>query len=264
MATVVSIDGGIREPVALKQQKPNLYKGTIKLDATQIPEAVRICVYAVRSKSGTASGFAPRRGCRLAWGPAFEIRFKEKPPKGKFLTLKWEDFSNSAVVPAGFESAMFYVDTETDPPVLYLNNLSSAALQKLLRTEGYGHPKALPRDLLFRAIANDVWFVLAQTAFDSLRKEARGGTPVDLAALDGSWKQEFIELLAPMVLPALPPEDAVLEFCNKMDDDNYYANALLRAQVAIQTGQTLREHFEKFAQSGVRAWLRIFFDSNQR
>jgi hypothetical protein len=176
VATVVSIDGGIRERVALKQQKPNLYKGTINLDVTRIPEAVRICVYAVRTKPGSGGGYAPRKGCRLAWTPTHEIRFTERPTKGKFLSVKWEDFGNSAVVPAGFESAMYYIDAESDPPVLYLNKLASGPLVKLLQTEGYGHAKAMPRDLLFRSIANDVWFVLAQAALDALRKEAATGT----------------------------------------------------------------------------------------
>jgi hypothetical protein len=249
VATVVSIDAGIREPVTLKQQKPNLYKGTINLDVDRIPEAVRICVYAVRTKPGSGGGFAPRKGCRLAWGPTHEIRFTERPVKGKFLNVKWEDFGNSSVVPAGFEKAMYYVDAEADPPVLYLNKLASAPLVTLLRTEGHGHPKAMSRDLLFRAIANDVWFVLAQAALDSLRKEAATGTPVDLnAAFDGSWKQEIIELLAPIVLPGLQAEDAVAEFCNRMDDDTYYADTLLRAEVAIQTDQSLRDQFEKFAE----------------
>jgi hypothetical protein len=66
-------------------------------------------------------------------------------------------------------------------------------------------------------------------------------------AFGGSWKQEMIELLAPRALPALMHEDAVGEFCTKMDDSNYFANALLRAQLAIQTDQELLAHYEKFA-----------------
>jgi hypothetical protein len=256
VATIVSIDAGIRGSISLKQQKPSLYTAKIALDLTQISEAVELCVYVVRSKQGTGPlpvkgpRFARQKGCRLAWGPTHEIRFQERPPRGDFLDIKWEDFSSSTVVPGGFERAMYYVDAESDPPVLYLNKLAAPPLQQLLRTEGSGHPKARARDLLFRSIANDAWFVLVQAALDALRKEAfLVGTPADLGAIDASWMREIIELVAPMVLPRLPAEDAVLELCTKMDDDNYYADTLLRAAVAVQTDQDIREHFEKFAES---------------
>jgi len=57
----------------------------------------------------------------------------------------------------------------------------------------------------------------------------------------------MIELLAPRALPGLMHEDAVREFCSKMDDNNYFTNTLLRAQLAIQTDQELLAHYEKFA-----------------
>jgi hypothetical protein len=255
LATIVSIDAGIRNSIPLKQQKPNLYRAKINLDLTRISEAVELCVYVVRAKRGSVpvSGKGPRfawqKGCRLAWGPTHEIRFRERPPRGDFLDIKWEDFSRTTVVPGGFEGAMYYVDTESDPTVLYLNDLSAPPLKQLLRTEGHGHPKALARDMLFRSIANDAWFVLVQAALDALRREASLSTPpVDLEVLDKPWKQEIIELVAPMVLPGFPDEDAVLELRTKINDDSYYADTLLRAAVAIQTEQRIREHFEKFAE----------------
>jgi hypothetical protein len=250
LATLLSIDAGIRQSVQMKQQKPNLYTGTVVLDLSRITESAELCFYAVRASAGSIKGFARHRGSRLAWSSTHQIRFVERPAKGNFLTIVWEDFSNSVVVPPDFEKGFYYVDTESDPPVLYLNKLASSPLIKIFQTEGHGHAKALPRDLLFRSVSTNVWFVLAQTALEALHNEAAAsGVPVDLdEAFGGNWKQEMIELLAPRALPSLLPEDAVREFCSKMDDSNYFASALLRAQLAIQTDQELLKHYEKFAE----------------
>jgi hypothetical protein len=249
LVTLISIDAGIRRSIKMKQQKPDLYVATASLDLKQISESAELCVFAVRTSTGSAKGFANHKGARLAWSPIHEIRFVERPTKGNFISTVWEDFSNSTVVPRDFEKGMYYVDAESDPPVLYLNKLASSPLVKLFQTQGFGHAKALPRDLLFRSIATNIWFVLAQTALEALHNEAvESGVPVDLsAAFGGNWKQEMIELLAPRSLPSLMPEDAIQEFCSKMDDSNYFANTLLRAQLAIQTDQSLLEYYEKFA-----------------
>jgi hypothetical protein len=44
---------------------------------------------------------------------------------------------------ADFEKGLYYVDTESDPPVLYLNKLASSPLIKIFQTQGHGHAKAL-------------------------------------------------------------------------------------------------------------------------
>jgi hypothetical protein len=249
LVTLVSIDAGIRQSIKMKPQKPDLYVATASLDLNQITESVELRVFVVRTSTGSTKGFASHKGSRLAWSPVYEIRFVERPTKGNFISTVWEDFSNSTVVPRDFEKGLYYVDAESDPPVLYLNKLASSPLVKLFQTQGFGHAKALPRDLLFRSIATNIWFVLAQTALEALHNEAvESGVPVDLdAAFGGSWKQEMIELLAPRSLPSLMPEDAIQELCSKIDDSNYFANTLLRAQLAIQTDQLLLEYYEKFA-----------------
>jgi len=248
LATVVSIDGGIRKPVALKQQKTNLYKGKIKLDLTRITESARIRAYAVRGKDGSLPGFASKKGSRLAWGPETEIRFAERTPKGNFLRTVWEDFSDSAHVPRHFDDAMYYIDASSEPPILYLNKMASAPLVKLLETEGYGHPRALPRDLIFRSIATDAWLTLAQITLGELHKEGEDGSQVDVGEFfEGSWKKEFVELLAPALFPNLMEEEALLELGQKIGERNFYVDALLKAPLAIQASQKIRDCFEQFA-----------------
>jgi hypothetical protein len=203
----------------------------------------------VRTINGPGGGFARWKGSRLAWGPDNEIRFAERPSKGNFLKTMWEDFGSSAVVPPHFEGALYYIDASAEPPVLYLNKLTTNPLIKLLETQGHGHAKALPRDLIFRSVAANAWLTLAEVALRSLHEEAATGTPVDLdAAFAGSWKKEMIELLAPALNPGLMPEEAVLDLCTNVGDDNYYGNTLQRAQLAIQVDQSVREHYEKFAE----------------
>jgi len=249
LATVVSIDGGMREPIPLKRLKSSLYAGAIKLDRTRVRESARVRVYAVRAINGSATGFARWKGSRLAWAPESEIQFLEHAPKGNFLSIVWEDFSSSTVIPSHFDEAMYYVDTAADPPVLYLNRLAAPPLIKLFDTEGHGHAKALPRDLVFRSVASNVWLTLAHAALHSLHEEAQAGTPVDLeTAFEGSWKKEMIELLAPSLNPGLMAEEAVLELCTKIDDRTYYAETFSRAQLAIQTDQAIRLHYERFAE----------------
>ena len=103
LATVTSIDGGIRRPTILKQKKKSLFGGSVTLDLTRITEAAQISVYAVRSKDCSSGGFASRKGSRIAWAPENDFRFAERSPKGNFLKTVWEDFSNSAHVPMHFE-----------------------------------------------------------------------------------------------------------------------------------------------------------------
>lgn len=249
IATLYSVDAGIRTSVALKKQKPDFYQGVLSLDLTKISESAELAVIAVRSKSGTQGGFATYSGSRLAWSPAFEVRFVEPQTKGNFLETVWEDFSNSSVVPSGFDNALFYVDAEREPPVLYLNRLVNPSLIRLFETAGHGHAKALPRDVLFKSIASNVWLILAQSALATLHSAAAKGTPVDLETeFEGSWKLQMIKLIAPILLPSKMPDDSLQELCSEMDDENYYTKTLLTAQLAIQADQGIREQFERFAE----------------
>ena len=250
LATVLSIDGSVRHSITLKQQKPSLFTGKITLDLTRILETARVCVYAVRTRDGSSVGYASKKGSWVAWGPESEIRFTDRPTKGNFLRTIWEDFSDSIHVPRHFESALYYADAGAEPPVLYLNKLASAPLIKLLETEGHGHPKALPRDLVFRSIATNVWLTLAQVALEALHNEAvENSSPVDvMRVLDGSWRKEMIELLVPSLYPNLMAEEAILQLGMKIEDKSFYADALLRAQLAIQANQKMRDHFERLAE----------------
>jgi len=250
LATVASIDGSMRRAVPLKQRKSSLYTGKFSLDLTRITEAARIRVYVIRTKDSSVAGYASKKGSRLAWGPESEIRFAERPTNGHFLSTVWEDFGDSVHVPRHFENALYYIDAVAEPPALYLNKMSSAPLVKLLETEGHGHPKALPRDIIFRSIATNVWLTLAQVILEALHREAVDhGSPVDpLEFFEGSWKADMVKLLAPALYPDLMPEEAILQVGMKIVDKNFYVDALLRTQLAVQTNQKIREHFEQFAE----------------
>jgi hypothetical protein len=250
LATVTSIDGSMRQAVPLKRRKSSLYTGKFSLDLTRISEAARVRAYVIRTKDCAVSGYAGKKGSRLAWGPESDIRFAERTTKGHFLRTVWEDFSDSVHVPRHFENALYYADAVADPPVLYLNKMANAPLVKLLETEGHGHPKALPRDIIFRSIATNVWLILAQVTLEALHMEAvDNGSPVDpLAFFEGSWKTGMVELLAPALYPNLMPEEALLQLGMKIEDKNFYADALLRTQLAVQANQKIREHFEQFAE----------------
>jgi hypothetical protein len=249
LAAAISRDGGVREPIPLKRQKASLYTGTINLDLTRIKEAVRVNVYAIRTANSSQNGFARWSGSRLAWAPVHEIRFTERPAKGDFLRVLWEDFENSAIVPPHYEEAMHYIDANSEPPVLYLNKKTTNPLIKLIDTQGSGHAKAFPRDLVHRTIAANAWLTLAQFALNSLHDEALNASgPVDLEeALGGSWKKEMIELLLPELYPNLDPEDALLELCTNIGITKYYENAILRATLGIQVRHEIKEQYEKFA-----------------
>jgi hypothetical protein len=250
LATVASIDGSMRQAVPLKRRKSSLYTGKFSLDLTRITEAARVRVYVIRTRDSSVARYANKKGSRLAWGPESEIRFATRPTNGHSLRTVWEDFGNSVHVPRHFENALYYIDAVAEPPALYLNKMSSAPLVKLLETEGHGHPKALPRDIIFRSIATNVWLTLAQVILEALHREAVDhGSPVDpLEFFEGSWKADMVKLLAPALYPDLMPEEAILQVGMKIVDKNFYVDALLRTQLAVQTNQKIREHFEQFAE----------------
>lgn len=250
LGTIVSIDAGIRRTIPLQRRKPNLYSGKVMLNLGEITESARLCVFALKKSDGSAAGFAKHNGSRLAWSPTHEIRFNERPTKGQFLQILWEDFGNSAVVPANFEEAFYYVDSQSEPPALYLNSLMGNELKSLVTTEVHGGSKALPRDVTFCSIATSAYLTLAQEMLKQLHEEASvGGTPVDPdAAFSGSWKLEMFELLAPLLNPTILPDSAKLELCTKIDDGKYYGQVLSRTQLAIQSYLLVREHYEKLAE----------------
>ena len=128
--------------------------------------------------------------------------------------------------------------------------MASAPLIKLLETEGHGHPRALPRDLIHHSIAANVWMTLAQVTLEALHNEAtQTGTPINVAEVfEGSWRKEMIELLVPLLYPLLMAEDAMLELGSKIDDTAFYTETLLRAQLAIQASQMIRQRYEQFAE----------------
>jgi hypothetical protein len=158
VGTILSVDANKREHILLKKKKSNLYGGTIKLNLSEIVEAAQLCIFALRKSDGSTAGFARHRGSRLAWSPPYEIRFVERPTKGKFLDIRWEDFSNSIVVPENFEDALYYLTAQSEPPILYLNNLVTNELKSLVLTPaGHVGTKALPRDVVFCSIANNAY-----------------------------------------------------------------------------------------------------------
>jgi hypothetical protein len=249
VATILSVDSGLRNSVTLRRAKPALYEGLVSLDFGRISELAEITIVASRTTSGSGAGFAVHAGSRVAWSPKSEVRISERPKRGNFLKIAWEEFNNSAVVPKGFDDALFYIDSEHEPVVLYLNKMTDDALIKLFETKGHGHAKALPRDVLLSTVATSAWLVLAQSALGALHAAASKGTPVDLdEEFDGGWRQQVIELLAPSLLPHLTKDDAIAELCLKMDETTYYANILLTAQLVIQCHRKTRQLFERYAE----------------
>jgi hypothetical protein len=257
IAAVKSIDGLIRKQISLQRKKNSLYTGIVTLDPEVISESAKISVYAVRSSQGPASpGFARQKGVRLAWAPIVEVRMaKMPPPGGKHLRILWEDFDESTIVPAGFAGAFFYLDTNTDdiPPVLYLNRSAKPALVKLAETRGHGHPKALPRDVIFRSIAVTVWTALVQAALEALLREAGENGEVDFEnTFAGRWKGEVLKWAAPVIWPTVLPKDALKELCMRINEDGYYTQVMARAQLGIQVEENLLGIYEQFAEDVFR------------
>lgn len=250
LGTILSVDASIRRKIPLQRQKPNLYSGKLTLNLSEVTESARVCVFALRKTDGPTAGFAKHKGSRLAWSPTHEIRFAERPTKGRFLQILWEDFGNSAVVPANFEEALYYIDSQSEPPALYLNSLMGNELKSLVTTEAYGGSKALPRDVTFCSIATSAYLTLAQEVLKNLHEEASaGGTPVDAEAVfSGSWKLEMFELLAPLLNPKILPDSAKLELCTRINDGKYYGQVLARTQLAIQSYLRVRETYEKLGE----------------
>jgi hypothetical protein len=172
------------------------------------------------------------------------------PPGGRHLRILWEDFDESTVVPAGFAGAFFYLDTSTDavPPVLYLNKSARGALIRLAETRGHGHPKALPRDVIFRSMAVTVWTALVHAALEALLREAENGDVDFEDTFAGRWKGEVLKWAAPVIWPTVLPEDALKDLCMRIHEDGYYTQVMARAQLAIQVEENLLDIYERFAE----------------
>ena len=232
----------------LKRSKKSLYAGVVSLDPAIITDSASVCVYAIRTRQGAkAAGFTTQKGARLAWSPVHEIRLREKPPpKGNYLRIEWIDFEQSTLIPNGFREAFHYVDTSSPEPVLYLNERADPSLVKLVDTKGYGHPKALLRDTIFRSVAVCVWSSLVRSALEALRQEEVW--PVSFEDAFGSrWEGEVLKWIAPRAFPSVLPDDALAEFCRSMSEAQFYSDVLARAQLAIQSEHELLGTYGKSA-----------------
>jgi hypothetical protein len=168
------------------------------------------------------------------------------PPQGRYLRIVWVDFETSPAVPSGFAEAFHYVHTSGEDPVLYLNSRAKAPLRKLFDTKGYGHPIALPRDVLFSSVAVAVWTTLVHAALQALRDEV---FPVDFEeAFGGTWQGQVLKWISARVRPEMLPDAALFEFCQKMQENDYYSEVLARAQAAIQSEQDLLGNYDQFAE----------------
>jgi len=249
LAAIVSIDGSLRVSVPLTRQKSSLFTGTLSLDLNRISEALRVTVFAVRNAPGSTIGYAGEPGARVAWSPTHEIRVTErKPTGGNFIKVVWEDFSSSSVVDSEFQDTLYYLESGGTLPTLYLNKSVSVALIKLMDTGGHGHPRALPRDVLFKSIAATVWCELLRSALGDLRDEAVNGMPVEIDSLASEWKRDIIRLLAPFLFPNLLPEAAEPEICSKINEDGFYTLLLDRVQLAVQLELKTSDIYSTFAE----------------
>ncbi len=171
----------------------------------------------IRATDGSDPGYACHPGAVLLRGDAITIRFDAGPkPLGDTLDVRFVNFADDPALKSVADQ-MYAVDFESVPPVLLLNS-GVDDLKRVLTTGARRGGDARVRNMLYPAIAAQVWSALAGVAFSNLHgalNDQGNAGAVDSEA--GSmaieeiteWEQSVVRFLAPRMYGV--PTDHALE-----------------------------------------------------
>lgn len=131
----------------------------LQLEREMLAGSAELDVYLIRTRQqeSTDSGFASRRGVRLASARTVVIQVDEPlARKGNYLDIQYRSFASAPNIPPSRRAAVYRLELERDEPILYLNE-DHEHVRALLDSKGTRGSRARARDLLYERIGAGVW-----------------------------------------------------------------------------------------------------------
>ncbi len=142
---------------------------TFSLLRDELFGTVELTPFLVRASARRVAspGYANEEGARVASGSPWHLRVdRKRPPPGKFLDVRYRNFSEDAVLESRSD-CLYALEHECPEPILWLNS-DHPKLAATLNDRGTRGRKARIRDVLFDAVSHGVWtqlFMKAATDF---------------------------------------------------------------------------------------------------
>ncbi len=198
IVAVASDTEGWYRTTEVLEPKEGGYVGVLEFVPADSTGHVDVEAVVVRSEDagpGVHRSVATRAGMRVASSPPIRVWTREPAAMpGGALDVRWEDFRVSAHPERkrGSERT-FYLETTSDPPILWLNR-ANQDLVAVLESRGTRGSKAMVRDLLNQAIALPVWYALVHTASMAVTRDEDGSSTVP-----PGWKRGLLARVAPRI-----------------------------------------------------------------
>jgi hypothetical protein len=236
LVVIRSVPSRVRRAVALKPEGDGLWTGDLELEKADLFESLELEPVLTRRQAGTETGFATHAGARLAWGPVVKLEIDEPPvPAGGYLEVQWDDFrtSNSPVRKAR-PGLMYMLDTEPDPPMLWLNS-AIEHFKAVAHARGPRGRNIRVRDATFDSIVSQTWTSLVAIVITRLATFMSVEHEAD-AALESltEWETRVIHYWAPALLPEYSKGEAVTELAERAGSPELMADLQDRLSAAVQ------------------------------
>jgi hypothetical protein len=240
VVTARSIESRCRRMVGLDpvDGEPGLHRGLLELPKREIYGEIRLEPALIRIAPGEDPDYARHLGARLAWGPAVRLVADEPPvPPGAYLEIRWEDFFQSASPRRKRQSGhLYYLDLDSDTPVLWLNERIPDLKAVLQETASRGYVRRV-RDTTFDSIASQVWTTLlakAILAFALCLAGAQEGEEEDPMNALPEWEQRVIGFWSTRIYPDKTRQEALEEIAHAARRPEYLAELMENAASAVQ------------------------------
>ena len=209
-------------------------------DSTGELEIGLIAVRTAKSDTRPSAGFATETGMRVASAAPLRVTTREPTATpGGSLDVRWVDFPSSELPQLRRRrSAVFYLESTCEPPILWLNK-ANPDLAGVLESKGTRGRTAMVRDLLNTTIALPVWYGLFHAASLAVQRDEEG----EAHAPEG-WRAGFLVRLAPRCFPGCPKASAYTQLLDLImrarDPDHADASAMLTERTVAALHDELR------------------------
>lgn len=226
-----------RSSMALQwSEESSAWEGEVELHNDLVRDNLSLHAVLVRTASmeeEAPRGYASSRHMRLATSPEWQVAFDASPSlPGGYLDVRWENFGECQDYAKLRQNPdlVYYVDFESSPPRLFLNE-GVAGLREVLEHQGQRGPLAAIREVLFGFIAQIGWLSLATNSLLSI--------PEGMEDPEEEWQQTVLDSLRSSF------EGHVHNLAEAVRDPAQAATLTETLGVAVQRREALRQPTEK-------------------
>lgn len=216
-----STESRIRRAVTLTKLDGATWTEELPLPKSHLYGRVVLEPVLIRTGPGSDPRYAQHAGARLAWGPEAQVEIDDAAiPEGGYIEIKWDDFKHSVnPVRKRNPDLVYALDTEKDPPMLWLNS-GIDQLKGVMHAKGPRGRNIRIRDAMNDVVVTQVWTSLVSVVMGRLADEMSEEQEAE-AALEGlnDWESRVVHHWAPLLFPqAGTRAEAITDFADYSHD----------------------------------------------